>query len=195
MPGARPSHASGGPMTEILQGVRILEVAEHTFVPAASAMLADLGADVIKIEHVERGDAMRGLASTGMAARRRRRARAARALQPWQAEPRTRPDVARWPRHPVQGGGDRRRVPHQQAPERPREARRSASSRSGPPTRHHLRPGHRPGRAGSRCRQGLLRLARVLGSSRCRHGRNPPRVRRTDPAAARPRASATRSGP
>ena len=54
-------------MTAILQGVRILEVAEHTFVPAASALLADWGADVIKIEHVERGDAMRGLASTGMA--------------------------------------------------------------------------------------------------------------------------------
>ena len=54
-------------MTQILQGVRILEVAEHTFVPAASAALADLGADVIKIEHVERGDAMRGLAATGMA--------------------------------------------------------------------------------------------------------------------------------
>ncbi len=55
-------------MTAILQGVRILEVAEHTFVPAASAVLADLGADVIKIEHVTRGDAMRGLASTGVAA-------------------------------------------------------------------------------------------------------------------------------
>jgi crotonobetainyl-CoA:carnitine CoA-transferase CaiB-like acyl-CoA transferase len=45
--------------------VRILEVAEHTFVPAASALLADWGAEVIKIEHVERGDAMRGLASSG----------------------------------------------------------------------------------------------------------------------------------
>jgi crotonobetainyl-CoA:carnitine CoA-transferase CaiB-like acyl-CoA transferase len=55
-------------VTAILEGVRILEVAEHTFVPAASAVLADLGADVVKIEHVERGDAMRGLASTGMAA-------------------------------------------------------------------------------------------------------------------------------
>jgi crotonobetainyl-CoA:carnitine CoA-transferase CaiB-like acyl-CoA transferase len=55
-------------MTAILQGVRILEVAEHTFVPAASALLADWGADVVKIEHVERGDAMRGLASTGMMA-------------------------------------------------------------------------------------------------------------------------------
>src|SRR3954466_9396705 len=52
-------------MTAVMQGVRILEVAEHTFVPAASAMLADLGAEVIKIEHVERGDAMRGLASSG----------------------------------------------------------------------------------------------------------------------------------
>jgi len=54
-------------LTEILRGVRVLEVAEHTFVPAASALLADWGAEVIKIEHVERGDAMRGLASTGVA--------------------------------------------------------------------------------------------------------------------------------
>ena len=54
-------------MTEVMQGVRILEVAEHTFVPAASALLADWGAEVIKIEHVERGDAMRGLASSGLA--------------------------------------------------------------------------------------------------------------------------------
>ena len=53
-------------MTAVLQGVRILEVAEHTFVPAASALLADWGAEVIKIEHVQRGDAMRGLASTGV---------------------------------------------------------------------------------------------------------------------------------
>jgi crotonobetainyl-CoA:carnitine CoA-transferase CaiB-like acyl-CoA transferase len=50
-----------------MKGVRILEVAEHTFVPAASALLADWGAEVIKIEHVERGDAMRGLASSGLA--------------------------------------------------------------------------------------------------------------------------------
>src|SRR4051794_18175732 len=48
-----------------MQGVRVLEVAEHTFVPAASALLAEWGAEVIKIEHVERGDAMRGLASSG----------------------------------------------------------------------------------------------------------------------------------
>src|SRR5271165_3590802 len=54
-------------MTTVLQGVRVLEVAEHTFVPAASALLSDWGAEVIKIEHVERGDAMRGLASSGLA--------------------------------------------------------------------------------------------------------------------------------
>jgi crotonobetainyl-CoA:carnitine CoA-transferase CaiB-like acyl-CoA transferase len=53
-------------MTAVMSGIRIVEVAEHTFVPAASAIMSDWGADVIKIEHVERGDAMRGLASTGV---------------------------------------------------------------------------------------------------------------------------------
>jgi crotonobetainyl-CoA:carnitine CoA-transferase CaiB-like acyl-CoA transferase len=51
-------------MSNVMEGVRILEVAEHTFVPAAAAILSDWGAEVIKIEHVERGDAMRGLATT-----------------------------------------------------------------------------------------------------------------------------------
>jgi crotonobetainyl-CoA:carnitine CoA-transferase CaiB-like acyl-CoA transferase len=49
-----------------MKGVRILEVAEHMFVPAASAILSDWGADVIKVEHHLRGDAMRGLGSTGV---------------------------------------------------------------------------------------------------------------------------------
>jgi len=53
-------------MTDVMKGVRILEVAEHTFVPSASAVLADWGAEVIKIEHAVRGDAMRGLARTGV---------------------------------------------------------------------------------------------------------------------------------
>ncbi len=42
-------------MIDIMKGVRILEVAEHTFVPAASAILADWGAEVIKVEHVGAG--------------------------------------------------------------------------------------------------------------------------------------------
>ena len=53
-------------MTSVLKGFRILEVAEHTFVPAASAILSDWGAEVIKVEPVGRGDAMRGLARTGV---------------------------------------------------------------------------------------------------------------------------------
>ncbi|MGD0698253.1 MAG: CoA transferase [Trebonia sp.] len=44
-----------------MQGVRVLEVAQFTFVPAAGAVLADWGAEVIKVEHAEKGDAQRGL--------------------------------------------------------------------------------------------------------------------------------------
>jgi crotonobetainyl-CoA:carnitine CoA-transferase CaiB-like acyl-CoA transferase len=44
-----------------MQGVRVVEVAQFTFVPSAGAVLADWGADVIKIEHAEKGDAQRGL--------------------------------------------------------------------------------------------------------------------------------------
>jgi crotonobetainyl-CoA:carnitine CoA-transferase CaiB-like acyl-CoA transferase len=51
-------------VTQVMKGIRILEVAEHTFVPMAAAVLADWGADVIKVEHIERGDAMRGLDSS-----------------------------------------------------------------------------------------------------------------------------------
>jgi crotonobetainyl-CoA:carnitine CoA-transferase CaiB-like acyl-CoA transferase len=47
-----------------MQGVRVLEVAQFTFVPSAGAVLADWGADVIKIEHAERGDAQRGIVKT-----------------------------------------------------------------------------------------------------------------------------------
>ena len=44
-----------------LDGVRVLEVAQFTFVPSAGAVLADWGADVVKIEHPVTGDAQRGL--------------------------------------------------------------------------------------------------------------------------------------
>lgn len=53
-------------MSRMMEGIRILEVAEHTFVPAASAILSDWGADVVKVEHAVRGDAMRGLSQTGV---------------------------------------------------------------------------------------------------------------------------------
>jgi crotonobetainyl-CoA:carnitine CoA-transferase CaiB-like acyl-CoA transferase len=50
-----------------MKGVRVLEVAQFWFVPSAGAVLADWGADVIKVEHPERGDGQRGLASSGIA--------------------------------------------------------------------------------------------------------------------------------
>ena len=52
-------------MTKVMQGIRILEVAQFTFVPAAGAILADWGADVIKIEHPVRGDTQRGFVNMG----------------------------------------------------------------------------------------------------------------------------------
>ena len=48
-------------MTHVMKGVRILEVAQFTFVPAAGAVLTDWGAEVIKVEHPVRGDGQRGL--------------------------------------------------------------------------------------------------------------------------------------
>lgn len=44
-----------------LEGIRVLEVAQFTYVPAAGAVLADWGAEIIKVEHAETGDAQRGL--------------------------------------------------------------------------------------------------------------------------------------
>lgn len=52
-------------MTQVMKGVRVLEVAQFTFVPAAGAILADWGADVIKIEHPVRGDTQRGFINLG----------------------------------------------------------------------------------------------------------------------------------
>jgi crotonobetainyl-CoA:carnitine CoA-transferase CaiB-like acyl-CoA transferase len=53
-------------MSEVLGGIRVLEVASWTFVPAAGAILADWGADVLKIEHPVTGDPQRGLISSGL---------------------------------------------------------------------------------------------------------------------------------
>src|SRR6202161_1084360 len=49
-----------------MKGVRVIEVAAWTFVPLAGGVLADWGADVIKIEHPRTGDPQRGLAAGGM---------------------------------------------------------------------------------------------------------------------------------
>ena len=53
-------------MTGVFDGVRVVELAEWVFVPVAGALLADWGADVVKIEHPVRGDGYRGLMSAGL---------------------------------------------------------------------------------------------------------------------------------
>src|SRR6476659_5539263 len=46
-------------------GVRVVELAQWVFVPVAGALLADWGADVVRIERPE-GDPYRGLATQGI---------------------------------------------------------------------------------------------------------------------------------
>jgi len=58
-------------MALVMKGIRVLEVAQFTFVPAAGGVLTDWGAEVFKIEHPIRGDAQRGL----------------KVLQRWQVNP------------------------------------------------------------------------------------------------------------
>jgi crotonobetainyl-CoA:carnitine CoA-transferase CaiB-like acyl-CoA transferase len=53
-------------MAQILDGIRVIEMASWVFVPAAGAILADLGADVIKIEHPNYPDPCRGLVASNL---------------------------------------------------------------------------------------------------------------------------------
>ena len=53
------------PMGLPLEGIRVIDVAEHGFVPTAAAVLAEYGADVIKVERPE-GDPNRKIIPSGM---------------------------------------------------------------------------------------------------------------------------------
>jgi len=48
-----------------LEGIRVVDVAEHGFVPSAAATLAEYGADVVKVERLA-GDACRDIIASGM---------------------------------------------------------------------------------------------------------------------------------
>lgn len=48
-------------MTKIFEGVRVIELAQYVFVPAATTLMADHGAEVIKIEPPIKGDPYRTL--------------------------------------------------------------------------------------------------------------------------------------
>ena len=50
---------------QVLKGVRVIELAQYVFVPACTAVLAEWGADIIKVEPPKTGDLYRGLRSTG----------------------------------------------------------------------------------------------------------------------------------
>jgi crotonobetainyl-CoA:carnitine CoA-transferase CaiB-like acyl-CoA transferase len=51
-------------VTRILEGIRVVELASWVFVPSAGAILADHGADVIKVEHPTFPDPCRGLVAS-----------------------------------------------------------------------------------------------------------------------------------
>ena len=63
---ARPSRTGGTRWSQnAFDGIRVVELAQWVFVPVAGALLADWGADVIRIERLE-GDPYRGLATQGI---------------------------------------------------------------------------------------------------------------------------------
>src|SRR5579862_6184256 len=52
-------------MSAILDGIRVVEVSMWAYVPAAGAVLAEWGADVVKVEGPD-GDPVRGLVTAGI---------------------------------------------------------------------------------------------------------------------------------
>jgi crotonobetainyl-CoA:carnitine CoA-transferase CaiB-like acyl-CoA transferase len=51
----------------VMDGIKVVEVAEHGFVPSAAAILADWGADVVKVERAT-GDPLRAIMAAGFVA-------------------------------------------------------------------------------------------------------------------------------
>jgi crotonobetainyl-CoA:carnitine CoA-transferase CaiB-like acyl-CoA transferase len=51
---------------DLLKGIRVVELAQWVMVPSSAALLADLGADVVKIEHPAHGDPYRGLKTAAL---------------------------------------------------------------------------------------------------------------------------------
>ena len=166
--GRQPVSASA-PSVPVFDGVRVVEFAQFVFVPACGALLADWGADVIKIEHPVTGDGYRGLVSQGiLQVSAERREPVDGDAQPRQAEHRPRRRVAGGPRPVAPPRRDGRRVPHQLPAV---DAREAAARRRRPARRQpedHLRAWARPRRARARRRPARLRRHRLLGARRAR---------------------------
>lgn len=58
--------AAPGATVPVFTGVRVVELAQWVFVPVAGALLADWGADVVKVEHPVTGDPYRALMTQGI---------------------------------------------------------------------------------------------------------------------------------
>src|SRR5512142_1703850 len=52
-------------MQDVLRGVKVVEVAQWWFAPSGGVLLGEWGGDVIKVEHPEYGDPLRGLTTSG----------------------------------------------------------------------------------------------------------------------------------
>ena len=190
-----PADRGARPVTGPLDGVRVVEVATHVFVPMATALLAEWGATVVKVEEPVRGDPYRGLVTSGLHNvhhgydpffQSANRGKQSVGLDLSQADGR---DLLR------PAAGDGRRVRHQPPTRRrrPPRARRRARPRRQPARR--LRPGHRLRQPRARCRARRLRRRCLLGPQR--HAAPVQRPRRggavTHPPGVRRRRG--RSGP
>ena len=179
-------------MVQVMKGFRVLEVAQFTFVPAAGAILADWGADVIKIEHPVRGDTQRGFINMGGVTARPESPSTDRTSQSRQAQRRHRHLHAGRAGVAVRNCKDRRRLPHQLsalgAPEE-QDRRRAHSRRQ---SQDHLRARQRLRRQGSGARDRRLRRHGVLDAQRRRPLDDPAgtrgRSRRASPLSATPSA-------
>ena len=118
----------------LLSGIRVVEAATMVMVPSVGAVLADYGAEVIKIEPLEGDLNRRGHHIPGMPIHARLRVLLP-ARQPRQAQHRARPQGAGGARHRAPAGRARRRVPHQPPP----EVARAASVSPGPSCRRSTR--------------------------------------------------------
>ena len=164
-----------GPITRstygCLDGVGV-EVAEHGFVPSAAAILAEWGADVVKVERPT-GDPLRLIMSMGFVADTGDFNCLVRAVQPQQARRRDRPAQRRRPRRARPADRVGRRVHH----ELPAVGAQEAAAR---PRRHlggepalRVRDRLGSGPRGTRRRPRRLRRGVVLGARRHRAHAHP----------------------
>ena len=155
-------------MTEVLRGVRVVELASWTYVPSAGAALADWGADVIKVEDVKGGrpGSRAGDRRIHQGERPGPRRLHPRDRKPRQAQHRDRHQVRHRPRVPRPPARHRRRVPDQLAA---RPAGTSAADGRGHPLvqpEHHHRARHRHRSPRTRRQQGRIRRGHVPFSRR-----------------------------